>query len=392
MTFEGIDRPGRAALGRVLLGAGAMGEGWAPTFAAVDRAAFLPELMWPFDTRTQKAVAVDKAEEPDAWFAAADSDAPIVTQWDDGEHTGPGPGRVSTSSSSMPSVVYALLRDLAVDEGMAVLDVGTGTGETAGALAHRCGGRKVTTVEVDPSVSRHAGARLDTAGLHPHVVLGDGAKGCAGNAPYDRVLATVGVREIPGAWIEQTRPGGLIVAPWGTHYTHADAVARLVVRRDGTASGRFTGPVEFMKLRGQRLSLPPHKHYVMDEDGGADASTTGIPEGEFLTPPYSALPFALGLRVRHCVQVVAAPHEGARAVWFYGLTDRSWACVVFREGEAEARVWQAGERRLWDEVEAAYGWWVGHGRPDHARFGLTVGPGPAGRRVWLDDPADSWSP
>lgn len=188
----------------------------------------------------------------------------------------------------------------------------------------------------------------------------------------------------------------MIVAPWGTHYTHADAVARLVVRGDGTASGRFTGPVEFMKLRGQRLSLPPHGAYVPDEGegegGGADTSSTGIPEGEFITPAYAALPFALGLRVRHCVQVVAAPHDGARPVWFYGLTDRSWACVVFREGEAEARVWQAGERRLWDEVEAAYGWWVGHGRPDHTRFGLTVGPGPAGQRVWLDDPADSWSP
>lgn len=74
---EGIARSGRAALGRMLLGAGVMGEDWAPAFAAVDRAAFLPELMWPFDTRRQGAVAVDKAEDPDAWYAAADSDAPI---------------------------------------------------------------------------------------------------------------------------------------------------------------------------------------------------------------------------------------------------------------------------------------------------------------------------
>ncbi|MDN3058054.1 methyltransferase domain-containing protein [Streptomyces sp. SRF1] len=368
-----------------------MAPDWAPAFAAVDRAAFLPELMWAFDAGAQDVVAVDKAEDPDAWYAAADSDFPIVTQWDDGEHTGPAPGRVSTSSSSMPSVVYALLRDLAVDEGMSVLDVGTGTGETAGALTHRCGDRKVTTVEVDPSVSRHAGARLDAAGWHPRVVVGDGAKGHAGNAPYDRVLATVGLREVPGAWIGQTRPGGLIVAPWGTHYTHADAVVRLVVR-NGTASGRFARPVEFMKLRTQRLSLPPHGAYVPagGGDGGADASVTGITESEFIAPPYSALRFALGLRVPNCVQVVADRRDGARPVWFYGLTDRSWACVVFREGVAEARVRQAGERRLWDEVEAAYRWWVGHGRPDHTRFGLTVGP--AGQRVWLDDPADCWAP
>ncbi len=293
--FGQAARPGRAALGRLLLEAGAMAPDWAPTFAAVDRAAFLPELMWRSMRGAQDVVAVDKARDPDAWYAAADSDFPIVTQWDDGEHTGPAPGRVSTSSSSMPSVVYALLRDLAVDEGMSVLDVGTGTGETAGALTHRCGDRKVTTVEVDPSVSRHAGARLDAAGWHPRVVVGDGAKGHAGNAPYDRVLATVGLREVPGAWIEQTRPGGLIVAPWGTHYTHADAVVRLVVR-NGTASGRFARPVEFMKLRTQRLSLPPHGAYVPagGGDGGADASVTGITESEFITPPYSALRFALG--------------------------------------------------------------------------------------------------
>jgi protein-L-isoaspartate O-methyltransferase len=106
----------------------------------------------------------------------------------------------------MPSVVYAMLQALAVDEGQRVLDVGTGTGETAGALFHRCGHGRVTTIEVDASVSRQAGERLGAAGLYPQVVVGDGFEGYSDLAPYDRVLATVGLREIPGAWIEQTRP------------------------------------------------------------------------------------------------------------------------------------------------------------------------------------------
>ncbi|MGR3932820.1 methyltransferase domain-containing protein [Streptomyces sp. BRA346] len=359
-----------------------MAADWAPTFAAVDRAAFLPDLMWPFDPRTHHATPVHKAEDPDAWYAAADRDAPIVTQWDDGEHTGTEPGRVSTSSSSMPSVVYALLQDLAVDDGMTVLDVGTGTGETAAALAHRCGsGGGVATVEVDPDVSRWARQRLRAAGWRPAVVVGDGAEGHVDRAPYDRILATVGVREIPGAWIEQTRPGGLIVAPWGTHFTHADAVARLTVHQ-GTATGRFTRPVEFMKLRAQRPALPDHGAY--DPTDGADTSATDLTEAEFVTGPYGALPFVLGLRVPRCVQVVAEKEDGARPVWFYGLGDRSWACVVFREDAKTARVWQAGPRRLWDEVEGAYRWWLARGAPDHTRFGLTVTP--EGHRVWLDDP------
>ncbi|MBL1100857.1 methyltransferase domain-containing protein [Streptomyces coffeae] len=370
-----MDRPSRKELGRVLLETRAMTPDWAPTFEAVDRAAFLPDLMWPFDTDAGKSVAVDRADDPDAWYAAADSNVPIVTQWDDGEHAGSEPGRVSTSSSSMPSVVYALLQTTAVDEGMNVLDVGTGTGETAGALTHRLGGGNVTTVEVDPAVSLRARERLRAAGLCPTVVVGDGGRGYAASAPYDRILATVGVREIPGAWIEQTRRGGLIVAPWGTHYGNADAVAR---------------PVEFMKLRAQRLALPGHGEYVPAEGmAAAHRSATEITEAEFVTGRYTALPFALGLRVRDCVQAVADKRDGARPVWFYGLRDRSWACVMFRDGEEEARVWQSGPRRLWDEVEAGHRWWVGRDKPEHTRFGLTVTAG--GQRAWLDDPADSWA-
>lgn len=390
MTLDPVraDRPGRKELGRVLLETRAMSPDWAPTFAAVDRAAFLPDLMWPFDMDTGMSVSVDRAADPDPWYAAVDSNIPVVTQWDDGKHTGTVPGRLSTSSSSMPSVNYAMLQTLDVHEHMSVLDVGTGTGETAGALAHRCGGGNVTTVEVDRDVSIRARERLCAAGLYPHVIAGDGFKGYFGNAPYDRVLATVGLREIPGAWIEQTRQGGVILAPWGTHYSHADAVARLLVT-GGTASGYFTRPVEFMKMRAQRLPLRNHGDYVpADGFDHADTSTTDVTEADFVTGQYTGLPFALGLRVRNCVQAVADRRDGSRPVWFYGLDDRSWACVMFRDGDT-ARVWQSGTRRLWDEVDAAYRWWKNQGRPEHTRFGLTVAP--EGQRAWLDDPADSWA-
>ncbi|MEV6314071.1 methyltransferase domain-containing protein [Streptomyces sp. NPDC051776] len=384
-----VERPGRKELGRVLLETGSMTSDWAPTFAAVDRAAFLPDLMWPFDMEQQASVPVDRTVDLDAWHAAADSNTPIVTQWDDGDHTGTEPGKVSTSSSSMPSVVYAVLQDLAVDEGMRVLDVGTGTGETAGALTHRCGRGNVTTIEVDRSVSMRARERLCAAGLYPEVVVGDGYHGVPDGAPFDRILATVGLREVPRAWIEQTRRGGLIVAPWGTHYSHADAVVRVVVS-DGAASGHFMRPVEFMKLRDQRLPELDHGSYVPAEAmSNAGMSTTTVTEAEFVTGRHTAVLLALGLRVRDCCQAVADKREGTRPVWFYGLSDRSWACVMFRDGEEEARVWQSGPRRLWDEVEAAYRWWDGHGRPEHDRFGLTVTP--EGQRAWLDDPEDSWA-
>ncbi len=74
-------------------------------------------------------------------------------------------------------------------------------------------------------------------------------------------------------------------------------------------------------------------------------------------------------------------------MWFYGLTDRSWACVMFRGGERHASVWQSGPRRLWDEVADAYRWWQERGSPDVTRFGLTV-DADGRQHAWLDDPAN----
>ncbi|MEV6810379.1 methyltransferase domain-containing protein [Streptomyces sp. NPDC051132] len=233
------------------MASGALSSDWAPSFSAVDRAAFLPELMWPYDMSRRASVCVDKRADPVAWYAAADSDAPIITQWDDGAHSGPAPGKLSTSSSSMPSTVFSLLQDLDVEAGMRVLDVGTGTGETAALLSHRLGVRNVTTVEVDEAVARRARDHLLELGWNPETVVGDGFDGYPGSAPYDRVLATVGIRQLPLEWVRQTRSGGVILAPWGTSYGNADAMVRLRVKGE-TATGSFSRLVEFMKLRAHR--------------------------------------------------------------------------------------------------------------------------------------------
>ncbi|MGW2956800.1 methyltransferase domain-containing protein [Streptomyces eurythermus] len=383
------DRPGRKELRRILAEIGALSSDWIPSFSAVDRAAFLPDVMWPYDMSTRSSVCVDRRATPDAWYAAADSNVPIVTQWDDGAHSGGDPGKLSTSSSSMPSTVFSLLRDLDVEAGMRVLDVGTGTGETAALLSHRLGQQNVTSIEVDTTVAATARDRLFKLGFCPEVVLGDGFHGYAAAAPFDRILATVGLRQLPMEWVAQTRRGGVILAPWGTSYGNADAVVRLVV--DGeTATGPFTRLVEFMKLRAQRGPVVRPADYLSAGPlEGADQSTVALAEENFLTGQFTDLPFVLGLRVPHCRQAVADKRGGERPVWFYSLIDTSWACVMFRDGQEHALVWQSGSRRLWDEVQDAYDWWRERGSPEVTRFGLTIDA--SGQRAWLDDPAkESW--
>lgn len=371
-------------LGRALMSAGFLSSDWAPAFHAVPRSAFLPDLMWPFDMSTGRSIAVSQAGDPGAWQGYADSDAPIVTQWDDGVHSGTAPGEVSTSSASMPSVVFAMLRDLDVQPRNRVLEIGTGTGWNAALLAHRLGVENVVTVEVDEAVASAARTVLERFGTPVRVVHGDGFKGYPEAAPYDRIIATCGLRSIPFAWVRQSRPQGVIVAPWGTHYSNGDAVVRLVVADDGqSASGAFTGPVEFMKMRAQRRPPVLHSDYVTGSVADGDESSTTITEEQFVGGRFGPHRFVLGVCVRDCGSVVADKDDGTRAVWFYGLTDRSWACVQFRDG-ATARVWQSGPRRLWEEAEAAYRWWDEQGRPGFGRFGLSVDGD--GERVWLDSP------
>jgi protein-L-isoaspartate(D-aspartate) O-methyltransferase len=381
------EEEGRAGdeLARSLLEAGVLTPEWADAFRAVARARFLPDLVWTHDMATGRSVPVSRPDDPEGWCRAAYANVPLVTQWDDGQHTGKAPGTVPTSSASMPSVVAAMLRDLEVHDGMRVLEIGTGTGWNAGLLASRLGSANVVSVEIDPEVSERAREALRRTGVHPDVVTADGTDGWSYGAPYDRVIATAGVRVLPSRWLEQTRPGGMILAPWGTHYSDQDALVRLTVDADGRASGPFLRMVEFMKLRDQRLDWNRFRGHVRAFPGDADVSRTRLALAD-LGERYESARFVTGLCVPDCAHVVNRSRDGTAKAWFFDLRSRSWSAVQFRDGGSEGTVYQCGPRRLWDEVERALAWWAGRDRPRVERFGLTVDSS-GSACPWLDDPA-----
>jgi protein-L-isoaspartate O-methyltransferase len=353
---------------------------WRKEFEALPRRMFLPNLIWPLDHGGYPAV--HRRTDPQEWERWAAADVAIVTQWDDGAHTGRDPGRVPTSSASTPSIVAAMLHDLEVEPWHRVLDVGAGTGWTTGLLATRVGAENVIGVEVDPNVAQAAGERLRAVGLPALVVAANGDDGWPGGAPYDRIQGTFAVRGIPAAWVEQTRPGGLIVVPWGTRYSNVNAIARLTVAGDGTASGRFTRLAEFMLDRQQRGTWPDHEEYL---PGGEWPDDRRESQTTLTAEELAGAEFVIGLQVPDIVHAVSEEDDGSAAVWLYGLTDRSWAAVSWcTDGCTEFDVFEGGLRDLWREVETAYRWWTGAGQPDETRFGLTVSP--EGQRVWLDFP------
>ncbi len=370
---------GPARLARALREAGALTEDWLPAYEAVPRHLFVPQAIWPGRAgMNRQEDRVIRDEQPDVWWEAVHRDAPITTQWDDGAFSGPGRGRMPTSSSSMPSMVFRMLGALQVAEGSRVLEIGTGTGWNAGLLAHRLGGENVVSVEVHPETARAARSRLERAGLRPLVHVGDGARGFPDRAPYDRVLATCSVGCVPPAWRKQTVPGGVIVAPWGPTYG-GEAVVRLTVGEDGTAEGPFVGSSAFMRMSAQRKSLPSTRAFA--EQG------EGVPSWTRLSPDDVGdwvQVFAVGVQVP---DLFCRVEPGAGDAYRLRLMDTgvtAWATADHEPGHASFRVVQAGARRLWEEVEAAWDWWAEQERPGFERFGLTVDD--RGERVWLDEP------
>jgi len=63
--------------------------------------------------------------------------------------------------------------------------------------AHRLGARKITSVEIDPDLAEHVRRALTATGYPVTVITGDGAQGYPLGAPYDRIISTAAVRQVP---------------------------------------------------------------------------------------------------------------------------------------------------------------------------------------------------
>ncbi len=119
------------------------------------------------------------------------------------------------STVSQPIAVAMMLEGFAIKPGMRVLEIGAGSGYNAALLAHLAGEHgRVVTVDVEDFLVEKARRQLAATGFgRVMVVCGDGALGYPPGAPYDRIVATVGLPDIPAAWPGQLTPGGKIVVP-----------------------------------------------------------------------------------------------------------------------------------------------------------------------------------
>lgn len=355
---------------------------WREVMRQVPRSLFTPPVVWA-DLGPGPWARVDRDADPDEWNRVVELDQPLITQFEDGTAEGEG---LPTSSLSMPTMVAEFLEHLDPMPHDRVLEIGTGAGWTAALLSHRVGAENVTTVEIDPDLSAQAAERLKAAGYEPRVVVGDGAEGWFARAPYDRVHVTCAVSSVPYAWIEQTRPGGVIVLPYSPGFGYG-TVLRLDVLSDGSAVGRFHGSADYMLLRSQRPAKDRPRAWV-DAGGPARKSVTRLDPRHLRFGP-SSMDLVIATMVGGVISRYYEDTEPTGEATYWVLDAKgpgnSWAAADYIPGRDAYDVEQAGDRDLWDEVEAAYFQWLRWGRPDLSGFGMTIAP-TGSHMVWLDDP------
>lgn len=135
---------------------------------------------------------------------------------------------------SHPSTVAMQSQLLALQPGMKVLEIGTGSGYQTAVLCRM--GAKVFTVERQKGLFDQTRKLLSTLRYNARCFLGDGYQGLSevNYGPYDRIIVTCGAPEVPEALMAQLKVGGLMVIPLGD-----EEQEMLRITKEGAASGEW---------------------------------------------------------------------------------------------------------------------------------------------------------
>ena len=110
-----------------------------------------------------------------------------------------------------PKMEARLLQDVAPQAHEKVLEVGAGSGYMAALLASRA--QRVITMELHPELARMARENLQKAGIrNAEVREGDGSRGLAAEGPFDVIVLSGSVHEVPQPLLAQLKVGGRLAA------------------------------------------------------------------------------------------------------------------------------------------------------------------------------------
>jgi len=136
-----------------------------------------------------------------------------------------------------PRVEARMLQDVAVQKHEKVLEIGAGSGYMAALLAHRA--QRVISLEINPELAAMARANLQKAGIHnAEVRQFDGSKGAPAEGPFDVIVLSGSVAEVPQTLLANLKVGGRLIAIVGEEPT----MCATIVTRTGEADYKTSQP------------------------------------------------------------------------------------------------------------------------------------------------------
>jgi len=149
---------------------------------------------------------------------------------------------------SQPYMVALMSEILALKGNERVLEIGTGCGYQTAVLAALAA--EVFSIERIGTLTERTRARLDRLCERRRIQLrvGDGGEGWPAAAPFDAVIVTAAVQQVPRPLVDQLADDGRLVLPLGD----AELQGLACIRKQGTGLRHdYYGECRFVKLIGQ---------------------------------------------------------------------------------------------------------------------------------------------
>lgn len=146
--------------------------------------------------------------------AAPDALDLAVTAVDEDAFTRAPDGSLIAQTSSR-AIITTMIRQLHVEPGDTILEIGTGSAYSTALLAQLAGpDGTVTSLDVMPELTERANLTLAAHGYtQANAITGDGALGAPRHAPYNKIIAWTTPEAIPSAWVAQAAHGATLVSP-----------------------------------------------------------------------------------------------------------------------------------------------------------------------------------
>ncbi|NUZ06011.1 protein-L-isoaspartate O-methyltransferase family protein [Piscinibacter koreensis] len=155
-----------------------------------------------------------------------------------------------------PKIEARLLAELQVQRHERVLEIGAGSGYMAALLAHRA--QHVTTLEIDPQLAQLAADNLRRAGVKNVDVLNvDGAASVPVEGPFDVIVLSGSVAEVPSNLLAQLKVGGRLTAIVGQR----PVMRSVLMTRDADGSFRTRVLFDTVAQRLRNFGEPSRFHF-----------------------------------------------------------------------------------------------------------------------------------